>query len=117
MSRHRFCASCGRTIPLRGDCPFCGPARSSRESRRRQLGTRTGSTRAWRRLRELTFRRDGHRCTHRDPETGERCSETAATLAERGLALEADHVIPHSAGGPDELWNLRTRCPAHNPRG
>lgn len=116
MSRHRFCPGCRGVVPLRGVCPRCGPARSEKERHLRAVGTRTGSTRAWRKLRERALVRDGHRCTYRDPATEARCSETAASLARRGLALEADHIIPRSAGGPDALWNLRTRCPRHNPR-
>lgn len=49
-------------------------------------------------LRFDVFNRDGFRCRYcgRGPE--------------QGVYLEADHVIPRSAGGPDSMANLVTAC-------
>lgn len=44
------------------------------------------------------FNRDGFRCRY--------CGRGPA----QGVYLEADHVIPRSAGGPDTLDNLVTAC-------
>ena len=34
-----------------------------------------------------------------------------------GKATDADHIVPRSAGGVDELWNLQSRCgPCHQRR-
>ncbi|MEY7847723.1 HNH endonuclease [Natrarchaeobius sp. A-rgal3] len=53
----------------------------------------------WERLRRRTLRRDSHACT--------RCGADDRTL-------QAHHVVPRSAGGPDELENLLTLCrPCH----
>ncbi|RQH00336.1 HNH endonuclease [Natrarchaeobius oligotrophus] len=53
----------------------------------------------WPKLRERTLRRDGYACT--------RCGCDDRTL-------QAHHVIPRSAGGPDALENLLTLCrPCH----
>lgn len=49
-------------------------------------------------LREEVFERDGHKCV--------RCGST-----ER---LQADHILPQSAGGPHILENLRTLCRSCN---
>ena len=61
--------------------------------------TSGGSTRAWRRLRELVLQRDGHRCQ-------------VCGSAQR---LEVHHVDGNS--GNDDPANLETRCVKHNPRG
>ncbi|MFP8954107.1 HNH endonuclease [Natrialbaceae archaeon A-arb3/5] len=53
----------------------------------------------WDELRRRTLQRDGYACT--------RCGADERTL-------QAHHVIPRSAGGPDELDNLLTLCrPCH----
>ena len=53
----------------------------------------------WDELRRKTLRRDGYACT--------RCGADDRTL-------QAHHVVPRSAGGPDELENLITLCrPCH----
>jgi hypothetical protein len=33
------------------------------------------------------------------------------------MAAHAHHIIPRSAGGPDEMWNLTSVCVAHHLRG
>lgn len=45
-------------------------------------------------LREAVFERDGHKCV--------RCGSTEH--------LQADHILPQSAGGPHIIENLRTLC-------
>ena len=53
----------------------------------------------WEELRRATLRRDGYACT--------RCGADDRTL-------QAHHVIPRAAGGPDDLENLLTLCrPCH----
>ena len=49
------------------------------------------------RLRHEVFKRDGYRC-----------KECGATNKE--IILHADHIIPVSQGGKDELDNLQTLC-------
>ena len=49
-------------------------------------------------LRFDVFNRDGFRCVY--------CGRGPA----QGMLLEADHVIPRAAGGPDTLANLVTAC-------
>jgi 5-methylcytosine-specific restriction endonuclease McrA len=57
-----------------------------------------GSTTAWRKLRAAVLLRDGGMCQTQTP----------------GLCLVyadvAAHIIPKSAGGPDELGNLKASC-------
>lgn len=45
-------------------------------------------------IRELVLRRDRYRCV----------------FCDRGGRLEVDHIVPWSAGGSDDLDNLRTLC-------
>ncbi|ADD04077.1 uncharacterized protein Nmag_0490 [Natrialba magadii ATCC 43099] len=53
----------------------------------------------WEELRQQTLRRDNYACT--------RCGADDRTL-------QAHHIVPRSAGGPDELENLLTLCrPCH----
>lgn len=53
----------------------------------------------WEDLHQETLERDGHACT--------RCGASDRTL-------QAHHVVPRSAGGPDDLANLVTLCrPCH----
>ena len=53
----------------------------------------------WEELRQATLRRDGYACT--------RCGADDRTL-------QAHHVVPRGAGGPDSLENLLTLCrPCH----
>lgn len=60
---------------------------------------RPGYGEGWDELREATLRRDGYACT--------RCGADDRTL-------QAHHVIPRAAGGPDDLENLLTLCrPCH----
>jgi AAA domain-containing protein/HNH endonuclease len=56
-----------------------------------------GSTRAWRKTRELVLARDGYRCQIRGP----KCTTTAT---------EADHIVTREAGGTDDPANLRAAC-------
>ena len=57
----------------------------------------SGSTTAWRRLREQVIRRDG-------------CCQMCGT-EER---LSVDHIIPRVAGGTDSLDNLQVLCSSCN---
>ncbi|ARS91320.1 HNH endonuclease [Natrarchaeobaculum aegyptiacum] len=60
---------------------------------------RRGYGEGWDELRQATLRRDGYACT--------RCGADDRTL-------QAHHVIPRGAGGPDALENLLTLCrPCH----
>lgn len=62
-------------------------------TRSRRSSARSGSTRRWRRTREVVFARDGHTC---------------ATCGAYGNHI--DHITPVALGGGDELTNLRVRC-------
>lgn len=54
------------------------------------------------RLQQACFRRDHHTC--------QQCGYTRQTKGD----LHADHIIPRSQNGPDELANLITLCvPCH----
>ncbi len=58
----------------------------------------------WKQRRARVFRRDGHRCTALDPQSGQRCPEAAT---------DCDHIRPgddHSDG------NLRSLCAWHHQR-
>ncbi len=56
--------------------------------------------RGWAQLRAAALRRDGGRC--------QLCGAPAS---------EVDHVVPHAAGGSDNLGNLRSLCqPCHRHR-
>ncbi|WP_117363768.1 HNH endonuclease [Natrarchaeobaculum sulfurireducens] len=60
---------------------------------------RRGYGEGWEALRRQTLRRDGYAC--------QRCGADDRTL-------QAHHVIPRAAGGPDDLENLVTLCrPCH----
>ncbi len=60
---------------------------------------RRGYGEGWEELRSATLRRDGYAC--------QRCGAD-------GRTLQAHHVIPRAAGGPDALENLVTLCrPCH----
>lgn len=73
--------------------------------RRQQGGTgQRGSTRKWRRTRQLVLARDGHRCT--DITDGVRCPNTED--------LSVDHIVPKARGGTDLQTNLRTLCATHH---
>lgn len=67
---------------------------------------RTGSTRAWRRLRLYVLERDGWRC-QLEWAPGRKCG---------AIASHVDHVIPRSVGGTDHPGNLRAACAACNLR-
>jgi len=56
-------------------------------------GGRGGSTREWRRVREIVLKRDAHTCVYCGGEGG-----------------SVDHVIPYSRGGNDHIDNLVTAC-------
>ena len=58
-------------------------------------------------VRDEVYVRDGAQCTF-TAASGRRCE------SRRGL--EIDHVVPVSAGGTNDLSNLRLLCPAHNLR-
>ena len=59
----------------------------------------SGYGEGWESLRRQTLRRDGYAC--------QRCGDG-------GRVLQAHHVVPRSAGGPDRLENLLTLCrPCH----
>ena len=54
-------------------------------------------TQSWKRLRKTVLERDGYECQIR----GYRC---------KGQATEVDHIVPHIAGGDEQLTNLRAAC-------
>lgn len=56
----------------------------------------------WPRIRNHVLKRDGRRCTERDPDTGRRCDE---------LATEVDHIVPGDNHDPS---NLRSLCEWHH---
>jgi 5-methylcytosine-specific restriction endonuclease McrA len=58
-----------------------------------------------REMRGFVEDRDGGQCTFIGPD-GHRCEETRA--------LECDHIVPWSKGGPTTPGNLRLLCPVHN---
>lgn len=86
----RYCSSCNLVMPA-----------NQYAKHRRSHPHRSGSTTAWRRLREQVLDRDHHRCQFSG------CGATEQ--------LEIHHL--------DGNWrhndpsNLSTRCLAHNPRG
>jgi hypothetical protein len=57
-------------------------------------------------LRNQVLRRDGGKCTYRDPVTKRVCASRHQ--------VEIDHIMPVAYGGKDELQNLRCLCRAHN---
>jgi 5-methylcytosine-specific restriction protein A len=57
-------------------------------------GWKGGSSRQWRKIRELVLKRDG--CC-------QQCAQSEGPM-------HIDHVIPKRLGGGDELWNLRQLC-------
>ncbi len=59
-------------------------------------------------IRREVYRRDGSQCTYKDPTSGLTCRSH--------YALEIDHIIPHSMGGPNTMENLRLLCRNHNRR-
>ena len=58
-------------------------------------------------VRDEVHVRDGGQCAFKAT-SGKRC--------ESRKGLEIDHIVPVSAGGTNELSNLRLLCPAHNLR-
>ena len=58
-------------------------------------------------VRDEVYVRDGGQCTFKAT-SGKRC--------ESRKGLEIDHIVPVSAGGTNEISNLRLLCPAHNLR-
>jgi 5-methylcytosine-specific restriction endonuclease McrA len=61
-------------------------------------GARNGSTRVWRRQRDVVFALKGRRCRV--------CG---------AYADQIDHYpVTYADGGPDELWNLWPICARHN---
>lgn len=71
---------------------------------------KTGSTRAWRRLRAVILARDGHVCQIPDyTPDGEICGAPATHV---------DHIVQRWAGGTDAPANLRAACaPCNLKRG
>jgi 5-methylcytosine-specific restriction endonuclease McrA len=65
----------------------------------------TGSTRAWRELRDYVLERDGRRCRRLVPPAGAECGELATT---------AGHIVDKDLGGTDHPDNLRAECGACN---
>lgn len=58
-----------------------------------RIGGRGGSTREWRRVRELVLKRDNRECQY--------CG---------GEADQVDHVVPFARGGTDDPGNLVAAC-------
>jgi 5-methylcytosine-specific restriction endonuclease McrA len=56
-----------------------------------------GSTSQWRKIRQRILNRDGHTC--------QACGMDGNSV---------DHIVPRSAGGTDEDWNLQTLCTSCN---
>jgi len=52
-----------------------------------------GSTGKWRKIRERILQRDGYTC--------QQCGGEGTTV---------DHILPRSAGGGDDDWNLQCLC-------
>jgi 5-methylcytosine-specific restriction endonuclease McrA len=52
-----------------------------------------GSTGKWRKIRERILKRDGYTC--------QECGNEGNSV---------DHIIPRSAGGSDDDWNLQCLC-------
>lgn len=88
MSRHCL-GRCGRLIDTGSYCPTCRP--------------RNGSTREWRKLREIVLQREDHRCQIRGPG----CT---------GTASHVDHIVPVARGGTDEAGNCRAACATCNEK-
>ena len=60
-----------------------------------------GSTSQWRKIRQRILQRDGHTCQH--------CGMDGNSV---------DHIVPRSAGGGDNEWNLQTLCtPCNSAKG
>ena len=68
----------------------------------------TPSRRASQRLIRALIRKEGYRCTYRDPVTKLSCSST--------YGLEIDHKKAWAMGGKTEIANLRFYCRNHNLR-
>lgn len=85
-------------------CLTCGTRTTGSRCRACTRPKGRGSTRAWRKLRELVLARDGYRCTYRD--ANGRCETTRP--------LHVDHIVPVAHGGTDDPTNLRTLCREHN---
>ena len=71
-------------------CPNCGNL-TKISNKKRKLPN------GWSRLRHECFKRDNYKCV-----------ECGATNKEK--TLHADHILPTSQGGQDELSNLQTLC-------
>ena len=88
----RRCPGCDDALihPPRKYCPACSKERAWKGSNR---GPETAG-RPWRKIREAVLTRDGRVC------------------AECGVhgANHADHIVPKSQGGGDEMSNLQTMC-------
>ena len=56
----------------------------------------------WSAIRKRVLRRDGYRCTFRDPDDRERCAESAT---------DVDHILP---GDDHRESNLRSLCGFHH---
>lgn len=88
----RRCSSCETDLvrPPAKYCPTCTKAKAWQGSDR---GPETAG-RPWRKIRAAVLERDGHRCVQ--------CGVQGAN--------HADHVVPKSQGGGDEMSNLQTMC-------
>lgn len=60
----------------------------------------------WERLRLDTFERDAWVCQR----CGRTCAKAKTSGAKRGHWATADHIVPRSKGGWDDLVNLQTLC-------
>ena len=89
---YRYCLTCRTAIPANEYARHVQRHRSGQSERQ-------GSTRRWRKLRQLILERDGHAC--------QVCGSTEE--------LEVHHLDGNWRN--DAPGNLQTRCLDHNPRG
>ena len=80
---------------------------ASPDSRRRELTDANPSRHIPAEVRDEVYIRDGGKCAF-VAANGTRCGSRHG--------LEVDHVVPYSAGGTNDLSNLRLLCAAHNLR-
>ncbi len=88
LARARVCASCGGPLIVNGWAydTYCSVA------------CEQGSRNPW-----VVFERDDFRCVY--------CGRSSV---EDGVTLHADHIVPRSKGGRDNLLNLVTACSGCN---
>jgi 5-methylcytosine-specific restriction protein A len=99
-----------RTCPYRTPCPVHGTTQWANRASSHARGYNSGK---WITLRKLVLERDGYICQARVLFTlgGRRIDGPCARDA-----THVDHVVPKSAGGTDELDNLRALCPQHHAK-